>query len=177
METKLKTDVVVLDFQRLFELEHEDEMVPVYEISVIFSKENAEMITAINNAIDAAVERGTLSAMERSILELPLKCGNIEHPYNLLYANSMFFTASVNVTPYIVDSNFNPIPRDTLLDGVYYAKVLMEFVPIAYDEAIIVSCMLHHVQILDRTVRLNELRSYQKHVFEDEKVSNKQIRA
>jgi len=122
--TKVVTGVVRLSFANVWEAKSINGGAEKFSVSLIIPKSDTKTITAINRAIDAAIEegRGKFGGKipSKSALKLPLRDGDIDRPDDEAYADSYFINANSNTPPEIVDLSLNPImSRSEVYSGVY----------------------------------------------------------
>ena len=103
-------------------------------MSLIIPKSDTKTLSAINEAVNAAIEEGKGKfggkIPNKAVLKLPLRDGDIDRPDDEAYANSYFINANSNTAPQIVDRNVNPIlDRSEVYSGVY-ARVSINFTPL-----------------------------------------------
>lgn len=100
---------------------------PKYSVSLIIPKSDTKTIEKIKAAIQAAYEEGesklkgngkTVPAL--SVLNTPLRDGDLERPDDEAYANSYFVNANSGTAPGIVDADRQPIiDHSEVYSGVY----------------------------------------------------------
>ena len=122
--TKVVTSVVRLSYANVWEPKSINGGAEKYSVSLIIPKSDTKTLTAIQKAIDAAIEegRGKFGGKipNKSVLKLPLRDGDIDRPDDEAYANCYFVNANSSTAPGIVDADCNPIlDRSEVYSGVY----------------------------------------------------------
>ena len=127
--TRVKTGVVRLSYEHVWEPQSVNGGDPKYSASLIIPKTDSITITAIKQAIAAAYETGKSKfgpnppALER--LKTPLRDGDVERPEDDAYANAFFINANSTTAPGIVDLARKPINnRNELFSGCYIRAVI-----------------------------------------------------
>lgn len=148
--TKVVTGVVRLSFANVHEPKSINGGTEKYSVSLIIPKSDTKTITAINKAIEAAIEegRGKFGGKipSKSALKLPLRDGDIERPDDEAYADSYFVNANSNTAPEIVDLSRNPImSRSEVYSGVF-ARVSINFYAFNSNGNRGVACGLGNIQ-------------------------------
>ena len=129
--TKVITGVVRLSYANVWEPKSINGGAEKYSVSLIIPKSDTKTLSAINEAVNAAIEEGKGKfggkIPNKAVLKLPLRDGDIDRPDDEAYANSYFVNANSNTAPQIVDRNVNPIlDRSEVYSGVY-ARVSINF--------------------------------------------------
>lgn len=128
--TKVVTGVVRLSYASVWEPKSVNGGDPKYSCSIIIPKSDTATISAINAAIDAAIQEGAHKfggkVPNKAALKLPLRDGDTERD-DEAYKNSMFVNANSKTAPQIVDKYVKPIlDRSEVYSGVY-AHVSLSF--------------------------------------------------
>ena len=121
-----------------------------YSVSLIIPKSDTKTLSAINEAVNAAIEEGKGKfggkIPNKAALKLPLRDGDIDRPDDEAYANSYFINANSNTAPQIVDRNVNPIiDRSEVYSGVY-ARVSINFYAFNSNGNKGIACGLGNIQ-------------------------------
>lgn len=148
--TKVITGIVRLSYANVHEPKSINGGTPKYSVSLIIPKSDTKTITAINAAVDAAIEegRGKFGGKipNKAALKLPLRDGDIDRPDDEAYANSYFVNANSNSAPEIVDKALNPImSRSEVYSGVY-ARVSVNFYAFNSNGNRGIACGLGNIQ-------------------------------
>lgn len=122
---------------------------PKYSVSLIIPKADTTIITAIEKAIDAAIDASTAKfggeRPNRAALKLPLRDGDTERD-DEAYANSFFVNANSLTPPQVVDENVSPIlDRSEVYSGCY-ARVSLSFYAFNTNGNKGVACGLGNIQ-------------------------------
>lgn len=110
--TKVVTDKVRFSYAHVFEpTSIEEGGTKKYNVSIIISKKNKNLIKKIEKAIENAKVEGTakFGGKAPAKLKTPLRDGDEDRPDDEAYENSMFINASSIRKPAIVDADLNPI--------------------------------------------------------------------
>ena len=98
--------------------------------ALIIPKADTTTITAIEKAIDAAIDAGTAKfggkRPNKAALKLPLRDGDTERD-DEAYANSFFVNANSLTPPQVVDENVSPILDRSEVYAGCYARVSLSF--------------------------------------------------
>lgn len=151
-ETQVRTGLVRLSYVHLLEpREDSDGGKPKYSVSLIIPKDDTKTITAINRAIDAAIEEGKgkldpkKGAPKKSMLKLPLRDGDLDRA-DAAYANSFFLTANSTTQPTLVDRKRQPITDTDELYSGCYGYAIVSFYAFAVPENKGIACAIEAVQ-------------------------------
>lgn len=122
---------------------------PRYSVSLIILKADTTTITAIEKAIDAAIDAGTAKfggkRPIKAALKLPLRDGDTERD-DEAHANSFFVKANSLTPPQFVDENVSPIlDRSEAYSGCY-ACVSLSFYAFNMNGNKGVACGLGNIQ-------------------------------
>lgn len=103
-----------------------------YSVSVIIPKTEKKMIKMINNAIEAAItsEMGVRRLGQnpkREKLKLPLRDGDEEREEDPAYENCMFFTASSETQPGVLDKKAQPVLDKSKVYSGVFANISLNF--------------------------------------------------
>ena len=120
-----------------------------YSVSVLIPKEDKETVTAINAAIDAAIEEGVSrfggKKPNKASLKLPLRDGDVERD-DEAYKGHFFINANSKTAPQIVDRAVRPIlDREEVYSGCY-ARVSLNFYAFNSNGNRGVACGLGNIQ-------------------------------
>lgn len=122
-KTKVVTGKVRFSYAQVFEAKAiEEGNTPKFSVSIIIPKSDKTTIAKIEKAVEAAKQegRGKWNSKIPAVLKTPLRDGDLERPEDEAYENSMFFNASSNRKPGVVDADINPImDRDEFYSGCY----------------------------------------------------------
>ena len=148
--TKVVTSVVRLSYANVWEPKSINGGVEKYSVSLIIPKSDTKTLTAIQKAIDAAIEegRGKFGGKipNKSALKLPLRDGDIDRPDDEAYANCYFVNANSSTAPEIVDKARDPIlNRSEVYSGVY-ARVSINFYAFNSNGNRGIACGLGNIQ-------------------------------
>ena len=101
-----------------------------YSVSLIIPKSDTKTVTAIEKAIDAAIEEGIDKfggkKPNKAALKLPLRDGDLEKD-DLNYKDAYFINANSITAPQIVDKQVQPILDQTEVYSGCYARVSISF--------------------------------------------------
>ena len=141
--TKVITGVVRLSYANVWEPKSINGGTEKYSVSLIIPKSDTKTLSAINEAVNAAIEEGKGKfggkIPNKAVLKLPLRDGDIDRPDDEAYANS-------NTAPQIVDRNVNPIlDRSEVYSGVY-ARVSINFYAFNSNGNKGIACGLGNIQ-------------------------------
>jgi len=124
--TKVVTGRVRASYAHVWEPQSIDGSDPKYSISLIIPKSDKVTIAKIEAAIAAAIEAGKTKLADKggrvnkAILKLPLRDGDLERPDDEAYADSYFIGANSKQQPGVVDKNLNPIlDKSEFYSGCY----------------------------------------------------------
>ena len=148
--TKVVTSVVRLSYANVWEPKSINGGAEKYSVSLIIPKSDTKTLTAIQKAIDVAIEegRGKFGGKipNKSALKLPLRDGDIDRPDDEAYANCYFVNANSSTAPEIVDKARDPIlNRSEVYSGVY-ARVSINFYAFNSNGNRGIACGLGNVQ-------------------------------
>lgn len=127
VKTKVVTGKVRFSYVQVFVPKAINEgAVPKYSISILIDKKDTATLGRIDAAINAAIEAGKSTLADKSgkinkaTLKLPLRDGDIDYPDDPAYAGKMFFNASSNRKPGIIDAEKLEITTpDEFYSGCY----------------------------------------------------------
>lgn len=148
--TKVVTGVVRLSYANVWEPKSINGGAEKYSVSLIIPKSDTKTLTAIQKAIDAAIEEGRSKfggkIPNKSALKLPLRDGDIDRPDDEAYANCYFVNANSSTAPEIVDKARDPIlNRSEVYSGVY-ARVSINFYAFNSNGNRGIACGLGNIQ-------------------------------
>ena len=148
--TKVVTSVVRLSYANVWEPKSINGGAEKYSVSLIIPKSDTKTLTAIQKAIDAAIEegRGKFGGKipNKSALKLPLRDGDIDRPDDEAYANCYFVNANSSTAPEIVDKARDPIlNRSEVYSGVY-ARASINFYAFNSNGNRGIACGLGNIQ-------------------------------
>ena len=113
--TKVVTGIVRLSYANVWEPTSVNGGTPKYGVSLIIPKSDKKTITAINKAIDAAIQAGIGKfggkIPNKAALKLPLRDGDAERD-DEAYANSYFVNANSTTAPQTLTAPFSPSSTD-----------------------------------------------------------------
>lgn len=148
-KTKVVTGTVRLSYANVWEPKSINGGTEKYSVSLIIPKSDKKTITAINAAVDAAIEEGLAKfggkKPNKAAIKLPLRDGDTERD-DEAYANSLFINANSITPPQIVDQDVKPIlNRGEIYSGVY-ARVSITFYAFNSNGNKGVACGLGNIQ-------------------------------
>lgn len=128
--TRIVTGEVRLSYANVWEPNSIQGGKPKYSVSLIIPKSDTATITAIEKAVDAAIEQGIGKfggkRPNKAALKLPLHDGDIERD-DEAYANAYFLNANSLTAPQIVDEHVAPnLDRAEVYSGCY-TRVSLSF--------------------------------------------------
>ena len=172
---KITTQRVVLDYPHLinpYSNYNVDNGKSKFSSTIIISKDDDVTLQRIDDGIKETISRYNL---KQANLHLPLQDGDVKHPYDILYQNSMYLYASSEIQPQLVDTKLQEITYkyDEFSKGTY-AKVTLLFVPYDYNNKYGISVKLGNVQIFPQN-KLLESRSKPEDDFEVEDVDGDEM--
>lgn len=120
-----------------------------YSVSVLIPKSDKETISAINAAIDAAIEEGVAKfggkKPSKAAIKLPLRDGDTERD-DAAYKGHYFINANSTIAPQIVDRSVKPIlDRNEVYSGCY-ARVSLNFFAFNSNGSKGIACGLGNIQ-------------------------------
>ena len=122
-----------------------------YSASVLIPKTDTETVSAINAAIDAAIEEGVAKfggkKPNKAAIKLPLRDGDVERD-DEAYKGHWFINANSTTAPQIVDRQVKPIlDRSEVYSGCY-ARVSLNFFAFNSNGNKGIACGLGNIQKL-----------------------------
>lgn len=149
--TRIVTGEVRLSYAHVWEPNSINGGKPKYSVSLIIPKSDTATISAIERAIDAAIEAGIGKfggkRPNKAALKLPLRDGDVERD-DEAYAGSMFVNANSITAPQIVDENVQPILDRTEVYSGCYARVSLSFYAFNTNGNKGIACGLGNIQKL-----------------------------
>ena len=120
-----------------------------YSVSVLIPKSDTETVSAINAAIDAAIEEGVAKfggkKPNKAAIKLPLRDGDVERD-DEAYKVHWFINAKSTTAPQIVDRQVKPIlDRSEVYSGCY-ARVSLNFFAFNSNGNKGIACGLGNIQ-------------------------------
>lgn len=148
--TKVITGIVRLSYANVWEPKSINGGAEKFSVSLIIPKSDVKTLSAINEAIDAAIEEGKGKfggkVPNKAAIKLPLRDGDIDRPDDEAYADSYFINANSNTAPQVVDKNVNPIlDRSEVYSGIY-ARVSINFYAFNSNGNKGIACGLGNIQ-------------------------------
>lgn len=148
--TKVITGIVRLSYANVWEPKSINGGAEKFSVSLIIPKSDVKTLSAINGAIDAAIEEGKGKfggkVPNKAAIKLPLRDGDIDRPDDEAYADSFFINANSNTAPQVVDKNVNPIlDRSEVYSGIY-ARVSINFYAFNSNGNKGIACGLGNIQ-------------------------------
>lgn len=120
-----------------------------YSVSLIIPKSDTKTVTAIEKAIDAAIEEGIgkfgSKKPNKAALKLPLRDGDLEKD-DVNYKDVYFINANSITAPQIVDKQVQPILDQTEVYSGCYARVSISFYAFNTNGNRGVACGLGNIQ-------------------------------
>lgn len=120
-----------------------------YSVSLIIPKSDTKTVTAIEQAIDAAIEEGIGKfggkKPNKAALKLPLRDGDLEKD-DAAYKDAYFINANSITAPQIVDKQVQPILDQTEVYSGCYARVSISFYAFNTNRNRGVACGLGNIQ-------------------------------
>lgn len=147
---KVVTGVVRLSYANVWEPKSINGGAEKYSVSLIIPKSDTKTITAINTAVDAAIEEGKGKfggkVPNKAALKLPLRDGDIDRPDDEAYADCYFVNANSNTPPQVVNKQVEPIlDRSEIYSGVY-ARASINFYAFNSNGNKGIACGLGNIQ-------------------------------
>jgi len=147
--TKVVTGVVRLSYANVWEPKSINGGTEKYSVSLIVSKSDTKTLSAINAAVDGAIEEGKGKfggkIPSKAALKLPLRDGDAERDDDA-YKGCYFLNANSSTAPQVVDRSVNPIlDRSELYSGVY-ARVSINFYAFNSNGNRGIACGLSNIQ-------------------------------
>lgn len=148
-DTRIVTGEVRLSYANIWEPKSIQGSKPKYSVSLIIPKSDQATLTAINRAIDAAIEAGTAKfggkKPNKAALKLPLRDGDIEKE-DEAYAGAMFLNANSLNPPHVVDEAVAPILDRAEVYSGSYARVSLSFYAFNTNGNRGIACGLGNIQ-------------------------------
>lgn len=149
VKTKVITGVVRLSYANVWEPKSINGGTEKYSVSLIIPKSDTKTISAINAAVEAAIEEGKGKfggkIPNKGALKLPLRDGDIERD-DEAYKDSYFVNANSSTAPQLVDRAVNPIlERSEVYSGIY-ARVSINFYAFNSNGNRGIACGLGNIQ-------------------------------
>ena len=147
--TKVVTGVVRLSYANVWEPASINGGTPKYSVSLIIPKDDEKTLTAINEAIDAAIKEGAPKfggkIPNRAALKLPLRDGDTERD-DEAFKGSYIVYANSTTAPQIVDRTVQPILDRAEVYSGCYARVSINFYAFNTNGNRGVACGLGNIQ-------------------------------
>lgn len=148
-DTRIVTGEVRLSYANIWEPKSIQGGAPKYSVSLIIPKSDQATLTAINRAIDAAIEAGIAKfggkKPNKAALKLPLRDGDVEKD-DPAYAGAMFLNANGKTQPQIVDDNVAPILDRAEVYSGCYGRVSLSFFAFNTNGNKGIACGLGNIQ-------------------------------
>ena len=149
IDTRIVTGEVRLSYANIWEPKSIQGGAPKYSVSLIIPKSDQATLTAINRAIDAAIEAGIAKfggkKPNKAALKLPLRDGDVEKD-DPAYAGAMFLNANSKTPPQIVDENVAPILDRAEVYSGCYGRVSLSFYAFNTNGNKGIACGLGNIQ-------------------------------
>lgn len=147
--TKVVTGIVRLSYANVWEPKSINGGAEKYSVSLIIPKTDTTTLTAINAAVDAAIEEGKGKfggkIPNKAALKLPLRDGDTERD-DEAYQGAYFVNANSTTAPQIVDKAVAPIlERSEIYSGIY-ARVSINFYAFNSNGNRGIACGLGNIQ-------------------------------
>ena len=129
--TKVVTTPVRISYAHIFEpVAIVEGAKAKYSVSILIPKTNTELVKKINDAIDAAIEKGTSTTFNgkkpnKAALKLPIKDGDDKE--DSVYHGHWYLNVSSNNAPQVVDRDLNPIFDKSEVVSGDYCRVSINF--------------------------------------------------
>ena len=147
--TRIVTGEVRLSYANVWEPNSVQGDKPKYSVSLIIPKSDTATITAIEKAVDAAIEQGIGKfggkRPNKAALKLPLRDGDIERD-DEAYANAYFLNANSLTAPQVVDQEVAPILDRAEVYSGCYARVSLSFYTFNKNGNRGIACGLGNIQ-------------------------------
>lgn len=147
--TRIVTGEVRLSYANVWEPKSVQGDKPKYSVSLIIPKSDTATITAIEKAVDAAIEQGIGKfggkRPNKAALKLPLRDGDIERD-DEAYANAYFLNANSLTAPQVVDQEVAPILDRSEVYSGFYARVSLSFYAFNTNGNRGIACGLGNIQ-------------------------------
>ena len=148
-DTRIVTGEVRLSYANIWEPKSIQGGAPKYSVSLIIPKSDQATLTAINRAIDAAIEAGIAKfggkKPNKAALKLPLRDGDVEKD-DPAYAGAMFLNANSKTPPQVVDENVAPILDRAEVYSGCYGRVSLSFYAFNTNGNKGIACGLGNIQ-------------------------------
>lgn len=158
METKVVIGKVRLSYVNVFEARSigDDERAK-YSVSIIVDKEDKKSIAKIEAAVEAAMQegKGKWGGKIPKNIKLPLRDGDTDREDDEAYAGKLFFNASSNYKPEVIDRYKQPISDPDELYSGCYAYVSINFYPYDYNGTKGVAAGLNNIMKVAEGERLS----------------------
>ena len=131
--TKVITGKVRFSYEHVFKPMETDDGDPKYSVSIIIPKKDKATLAKIEAAIDAAIEAGKAKLasktgkVNKAVIKLPLRDGDVDREDDPTYANSYFINASSKNKPGVVDADLQPIIDTTEFYSGCYGRASINF--------------------------------------------------
>ena len=146
---RIVTGEVRLSYANVWEPKSIQGGAPKYSVSLIIPKSDQATLTAINRAIDAAIEAGTAKfggkKPNKAAIKLPLRDGDVEKD-DPAYAGAMFLNANSKTPPQVVDENVAPILDRAEVYSGCYGRVSLSFYAFNTNGNKGIACGLGNIQ-------------------------------
>ena len=120
-----------------------------YSVSVLIPKSDTETVSAINAAIDAAIEEGVAKfggkKPNKAAIKLPLRDGDVERD-DEAYKGHWFINANSTTAPQIVYRQVKPILDRSEVHSGCYARVSLNFFAFNSNGNKGIACGLGNIQ-------------------------------
>lgn len=149
--TRVVTNEVRLSYAHLFQPRFINGSKPKYSVSLLIPKTDTTTITAIERAVNAAIEAGIGrfggKKPRKESLKLPLRDGDAERD-DEAYQGCFFVNASSTFPPQVVDADLQPILFPAEVYSGCYGRASVNFYAFNSNGSRGIACYLGNIQKL-----------------------------